>query len=90
MITVFRNARVFDGMSADLDEGASVVVEGGRIREITRGAVGFKDAHDIDCGGRFLMPGLIDAHFHAYTPTFDIVKIDRMPPSLLVSHAAPA
>ena len=33
------------------------------------------------------MPGLIDAHFHAYTPTFDIVKIDRMPQALLASHA---
>ena len=33
------------------------------------------------------MPGLIDAHFHAYTPTFDIVSNDRMPQSLLVSHA---
>ena len=33
------------------------------------------------------MPGLIDAHFHAYTPTFDILKIERMPAALLVSHA---
>jgi imidazolonepropionase-like amidohydrolase len=87
MITVLSNARVFDGVSAELTEGASVVVEGERIREISRKTPTFKDARSIDCGGRFLMPGLIDAHFHAYTPTFDIISTDRMPQSLLVSHA---
>jgi imidazolonepropionase-like amidohydrolase len=34
------------------------------------------------------MPGLIDAHFHAYTPTFDILALDRMPAALLTSHAS--
>ena len=87
MITVLNNARVFDGASAELLEGVSVVVEGDRIREISARTPTFKDARSIDCGGRFLMPGLIDAHFHAYTPSFDIVGIDRMPAALLVSHA---
>jgi imidazolonepropionase-like amidohydrolase len=87
MITVLSNARVFDGTSPELTEGASVVVEGERIREISRNTPSFKDAQIIDCDGRFLMPGLIDAHFHAYTPTFDIISTDRMPQALLVSHA---
>jgi imidazolonepropionase-like amidohydrolase len=34
------------------------------------------------------MPGLIDAHFHAYSPSFDIRATDRMPPVLLANHAA--
>jgi len=34
------------------------------------------------------MPGLIDAHFHAYSPTFDIYSLDRMPMSLLANHAS--
>ncbi|HVC30443.1 MAG TPA: amidohydrolase family protein, partial [Steroidobacteraceae bacterium] len=42
----------------------------------------------VDCGGRYLMPGLIDAHFHSYSPTFDIGAADRMPASLMASHAA--
>ena len=87
MITVLRNARVFDGASAELNDGATIVVENDRIREITISPGSFADARVIDCRGHFLMPGLIDAHFHAYTPTFDILKIDRMPPALLVSHA---
>lgn len=41
----------------------------------------------VDCGDRFLMPGLIDAHFHAYSPTFDILGNDRMSPPLLAAYA---
>ena len=35
MITVLRDARIFDGVSAELNDGATVVVEDDRIREIT-------------------------------------------------------
>jgi imidazolonepropionase-like amidohydrolase len=42
----------------------------------------------IDCGGRFLMPGLIDCHFHACAPTYDMYGLDRMPPSLLAQFGA--
>lgn len=87
MITVLRDARIFDGVSAELNDGATVVVEDDHIREITTRAPSFADARVINCRGYILMPGLIDAHFHAYTPTFDMLKIDRMPQSLLASHA---
>lgn len=88
MITILANASVFDGVSEELQEGSHVVVEGGTIREVASSRPSFADARIVECGGRFLMPGLIDAHFHAYTPSFDIAGIDRMPPSLLASHAA--
>ena len=87
MITVFRNARVWDGHSAEAMEGASVVVENERIREVSA-QVKLADTNVVDCGGRFLMPGLIDAHFHAYSPSFDIFANEHMPPALLASHAA--
>ncbi|MGH8317056.1 MAG: amidohydrolase family protein [Steroidobacteraceae bacterium] len=88
MIVVFANACLFDGVSEELREGCHVIVEGGTIREVTTSRPSFRDARIVDCGGRYLMPGLIDAHFHAYTPSFDIAGIDRMPASLLASHAA--
>ena len=58
------NARVFDGVNEACPEGMSVLVEGDRIREVSDKAL--KADRTIDCGGRTLMPGLIDAHFHAY------------------------
>jgi len=87
MITVFSNARVWDGHSAETLDGASVVVEDDRIREVSS-KVKLNDATVVDCGGRVLMPGLIDAHFHAYSPSFDIFANEHMPQPLLTSHAA--
>lgn len=86
MITVFESARIFDGDSPELLEGC-VVVEGERVVEICARHTGSADRR-IKCGGRVLMPGLIDAHFHAYSPTFDILGNDHLPPSLMVSYAA--
>ncbi len=87
-VTIFKSCRVFDGLNEELIESASVIVEDERIREVTTSAISFPDARHIDCGGRVLMPGLIDAHFHAYTPSFNILANDRLPPSLMASHAA--
>lgn len=87
MITVFTNAAVFDGLDEEIVGGTSVVVEGGRIKEVTPRKIKLPKANYIDCHGRVLMPGLIDAHFHANTPSFDFYSIDRMPASLLASHA---
>ncbi len=87
MITVFRNARVFDGYNEDILEGVNVVVEGDRIREVSATTGSFADAAVIDCKGRVLMPGLIDCHFHAYSPSLDLTSSDHMPPPLMASHA---
>ena len=88
MITVLENCTIFDGVSAQLLEGGSVVVENGHIREVSERAVAGLNGNHIDCRGNFLMPGLIDAHFHAYTPTFDLQGLEAMPMSLLAQHAA--
>jgi len=88
MISVFENCVVFDGVNEELLEGVSVVIEDGRIKEVTTESVNVAEAYRIDCAGRILMPGLIDAHIHAYTPTFSFYNNDRMPASLMANHAA--
>jgi imidazolonepropionase-like amidohydrolase len=85
--TLFENARIFDGVSGDCPEGMQVLVENGVIREVSDSSIKAIGAQVIDVGGRTLMPGLIDAHIHAYTPTFSLFDNDHMPPSLLASHA---
>lgn len=86
-ILLLQNALLFDGASPDLIEGANVLVENGRIREVTREPLRSATARTIDLGGRFLMPGLIDAHFHAYGTSLDVTQFDRMPMSLLAHYA---
>ena len=88
MTIVFEGCRVFDGVSAEPREDATVVVEDGRIKEVADGAVRAPaDATRVTCAGRTLMPGLIDAHFHALLVDLNIPSIEDMPPSLLYQHA---
>lgn len=87
MITILENSIIFDGTNEALIEGASVVVEDGYIKDVSPGSTSIDNAHRVNCGGRMLMPGLIDAHFHAYTPSFDIPGNDSMPVALMTSHA---
>ncbi|MDX1571575.1 MAG: amidohydrolase family protein [Xanthomonadales bacterium] len=84
---ILTNARLFDGISAEVMAGASVAIEDGIIRDVSAQPIRTAKAEVVDLGDRFLMPGLIDCHFHAYAPTLDMNRLDRMPKPLLVSHA---
>lgn len=64
--TVFGNFLLFDGKSGVLRGGLRLLVESNRIKQIASGDVSAPDgAQTIDCGGRVMMPGLIDAHWHS-------------------------
>ena len=65
---VLVNATVLDGTGAPPVRGATVVVEGGRIARVGTGDVARPaGAEVIDVGGRWVLPGLIDAHTHVST-----------------------
>jgi len=73
---VFSNFRLFDGRSPDLRAGLRLLVEGDRIKAIEAGDVGAPEgAKIIDCGGRTLMPGLIDAHWHTIFAGLSIASL---------------
>lgn len=61
---LFRNIRIFDGKTASLSAPSSVLVRNKIIEKISAGDM-TATAQVIDGGGRVLMPGLIDAHWHA-------------------------
>ncbi len=58
------NVRIFDGVNGTLIEGQGVLVEGRLITALVAAGERVADADVIDCGGRTLMPGMIDAHWH--------------------------
>jgi imidazolonepropionase-like amidohydrolase len=84
---LLQNALVFDGHSPELLEGAEVVVTHGRIAEINPKATRSNTARVVDLKGAFLMPGLIDAHFHAYGADVNLGRVDQMPKALRALHA---
>jgi imidazolonepropionase-like amidohydrolase len=67
-VTLFNNVRIFDGKAEKLSNTGNVMVRGNIIERVSIGSIESPaDAHVtvIDGGGRTLMPGLIDAHWHA-------------------------
>nr|WP_035690573.1 amidohydrolase family protein [Bradyrhizobium elkanii] len=61
---LFQNVRIFDGKNAALSAPSNVLVRDNKIEKISVAAIK-ADAQVIDGGERVLMPGLIDAHWHA-------------------------
>jgi len=62
---LFENVRIFDGVSGDLSPASSVLVHGNVIEKVSRDKIAADGARVIDGGGRTLMPGLIDMHWHS-------------------------
>lgn len=63
------NVTLVDGTGAEPRPGASVSVRGGKIAAIEDHApAAAKGIRQIDMKGRFLLPGLIDAHAHIESP----------------------
>jgi imidazolonepropionase-like amidohydrolase len=85
---LFKNARVFDGTSVDCPEGMYVYVDGGLIREVSASPIKVQAARVVDVGGRTLMPGLIDAHIHAYASDINFQKVDLAGEPYRTAHAA--
>jgi len=82
---VFTNARVFNGRESELKD-VNITVEGDRITRVS--AEPASNAHVIDCGGRTLMPGMIDAHIHAYFYDLNVNRLQHFPMTTLAQHAA--
>jgi len=61
---LFQNVRIFDGKNGALSAPSNVLVRNNKIERISAAAI-TADAQVVNGGGRVLMPGLIDAHWHA-------------------------
>jgi len=73
--TLFQNVRVFDGKSGTVGPASNVLIKGNIIASVSTADIAVDPKANptiIAGGGRVLMPGLIEAHWHAMmvAPTF--------------------
>ena len=88
-LTLFKNAKLLDPTKSNLQDGVAVLVEGGRIREVSPRPIRAAGAAAVDLAGRTLMPGLIDCHVHVFLPEVNIRALEAVPLTLLTARAAP-
>ena len=92
--TLFQNVRIFDGRSSALSAPANVLIKGGTIERISVNPIAVDaNVRTIAAGGRVLMPGLIDAHWHAVmaaTPQMVLMTADPSYLQLLAARQAQA
>jgi len=81
------NARVFDGHGAALHDDWTVLVQGQHIAAAGSGVIVPSHARTVDCGGRVLLPGLIDAHVHVYAQDVNLIRNETRPVTLLAQRA---
>jgi imidazolonepropionase-like amidohydrolase len=85
-VIAFTSATVLACTGADPVEGATVIVEDGLIKDIVTGSGGTGNADRVDCRGRTLMPGLIDAHVHVCSLDVEIARQQREIPTSLLAY----
>jgi imidazolonepropionase-like amidohydrolase len=90
MTILLENAHILDVRAGTLTDLRHVLIESGRIREISDGpARRPRDGHSIDLRGRTLMPGLCDAHVHCIVPINSFAALTRWSPFYTAIRAMP-
>ncbi len=80
-------ARIVDGTAPEPTAPQGVVIEDGRIREVSAAARAPAGAETIDLAGKILMPGLIDAHVHVIAVDASLARCAAMPDSLVMARS---
>jgi len=72
----------------EIVDGQEILVEGDTIREVSGRPVKAPGASVVDCGGRTLMPGLIDCHVHVVLSEVVIRQLENVPLTLMTARAS--
>lgn len=85
---LFRNFRLLEPEIGELRDGYELLVDGETVRETSDKPIKAPNADVIDCGGRTLMPGLIDSHVHVFLSEVNIRFLEAVPLTLMTARAA--
>jgi imidazolonepropionase-like amidohydrolase len=85
---LFRNFQLLEPEVGALQGGHELLVEGDTVREVSDKPIKAEKADVVDCGGRTLMPGLIDSHVHVTLSEVNIRYLESIPLTLMTARAA--
>ena len=85
---LFKNFQMLEPTLDELRDGHQILTEDGLIREVSDKPISRSSATVIDCGGRTLMPGLIDSHVHVYLSEVSIPSLEKVPLTLMTARGA--
>ena len=85
---LFRNFQLLEPEIGELQGGFELLVEGETVRETSDKPIKSQGADVVECGGRTLMPGLIDSHVHVTLSEVNIGFLEAVPLTLMTARAA--
>ena len=85
---IIENATLIDLQTGDLRPGHFITIDGDSIVSVDERRPTSQVAERIDLGGRCLLPGLIDAHFHATLTDTNPANLRDVPVTLMTARAA--
>jgi imidazolonepropionase-like amidohydrolase len=85
---LFKNFKLLEPDVGELQGGFELLVEGETVREASDRPIKAVGAEVVDCGGRTLMPGLIDSHVHVILSEVNFRYLEAVPLTLMTARAA--
>ncbi|MEA2927600.1 MAG: hypothetical protein QOG38_28 [Hyphomicrobiales bacterium] len=85
---LFRNFSLLEPEVGELQSGFELLIEGDAVKEVSDKPIKADGADVIDCGGRTVMPGLIDSHVHVMLSEVNIRYLEAVPLTLMTARAA--
>jgi imidazolonepropionase-like amidohydrolase len=86
---LFSHCALLDPVAGELREDHAVLVENGRIKEVSDRPIRSTSAREIDVRGKTLMPGLIDLHVHVHATQLNLAAQVNLPNVLVTLKSLP-
>ncbi|MEM9013470.1 MAG: amidohydrolase family protein [Pseudomonadota bacterium] len=87
--TLIKNVKILDTLEERPSERCGILIEDDEIRDIGGADLDAASVdYEIDAGGRFALPGLIDCHAHPFLADANIGRLKDVPPTLMTARAA--
>lgn len=87
-LLLLKNLRLLEPAFEEPRDGYEILIEGERISEVADRPIASAAADVIDCGGRVVMPGLIDCHVHSMHSEVYMRRMEDVPLTLATARGA--